>query len=144
MTITDRCPKVQDPRIYNKIHNYFANNHKATYCSVDRTHKSKHYEWALVGNEYTDNPSDYKQMCISCHRKLDWTPYQREYHRKRMTGNTFRRKSVIQLTKSGSFIKKYPALEHAARETGVIRTSISNCISGRAKTAGGYRWRIAS
>lgn len=35
----------------------------------------------------------------------------------------------------------FPSINDASRKTGIIRTAISNCCCGRAKTAGGYVWR---
>lgn len=36
--------------------------------------------------------------------------------------------------------KIYKSITEATKELGLSRTSISNCLSGRAKTAGGYHW----
>lgn len=46
---------------------------KATYCSNDSKHFSKKYEWANIDHKYSRNVKDYKQLCPSCHRKLDMT-----------------------------------------------------------------------
>ena len=35
----------------------------------------------------------------------------------------------------------YPSMAAAAAETGILRTAIGNCCTGKAKTAGGYVWR---
>ena len=39
--------------------------------------------------------------------------------------------------------KKYQSAKQAERETGIYHSHISRCCSGKAKTAGGMRWRYA-
>lgn len=51
------------------------------------------------------------------------------------------KKGVIQLDKTGMYVNKYESVIKAAAETGTSRTSIGNCLKGRAKTAGGYVWK---
>lgn len=46
-------------------------------------------------------------------------------------------KPIIQFDLDGNFLKKW----NSAKETGLGRTSISDCCVGRRKTAGGYIWR---
>lgn len=48
---------------------------------------------------------------------------------------------IIQLTKSGEFIKEWPSATEAGRQLGIIRTSICNCLKGYSKSAGGYIWK---
>ena len=50
---------------------------------------------------------------------------------------------VIQFTKSGNIIAKYPSGREAERQTGVDASSISSCCKGKLKTAGGCVWRHA-
>ena len=49
--------------------------------------------------------------------------------------------SIIQLTKSGEFIKEWPSAKEAERRLGIPRSSICNCLKGRYKSAGGFVWR---
>lgn len=35
----------------------------------------------------------------------------------------------------------YPSINEAARSTGILRTAISNCCCGRARSAGGFTWQ---
>ena len=46
---------------------------------------------------------------------------------------------IIQLTKSGEFIKEWPSLNEAARQLGI--SNICQCCKGRLKSAGGFVWR---
>lgn len=39
---------------------------------------------------------------------------------------------------------RYPSISEASRKTGASYSSISNCIHGKQKTAGGYRWEYAN
>jgi hypothetical protein len=48
--------------------------------------------------------------------------------------------AVIKLTLDGDYICEYKGLMDAARDTGVWQGNISNCLSGRCKSTGGYRW----
>lgn len=49
-------------------------------------------------------------------------------------------KRVNQYTKDGDFIRTYNSINDAAKHIGISRPSISNALSGRAKTSGGFKW----
>ncbi len=49
-------------------------------------------------------------------------------------------KTVVQFSLKGEFIKEYPSLHQAARETKLLVTNISNCACKRARTCGGFQW----
>jgi hypothetical protein len=44
---------------------------------------------------------------------------------------------------NGDFIKRYDNLAQASRETGIKNTAIGNCLGGRSKSSGGFRWSFA-
>lgn len=48
-------------------------------------------------------------------------------------------KPIIQYTKDGNFIKEYPSINDAIRETGIC--SIMDNLRNRQRTAGGYVWK---
>lgn len=48
---------------------------------------------------------------------------------------------IIQLTKSGEFIKEWSSAHEANRKLGISQSSICGCIKGKRKTAGGFVWR---
>lgn len=50
-------------------------------------------------------------------------------------------KEVCQYDKYGNFIKLWGCISDATRELGISKSSISNCIKGLSKTAGGFIWR---
>lgn len=47
---------------------------------------------------------------------------------------------IVQLTKEGTFLKIFDAIQEAQRETGVWASNIQKCCKGELKTTGGYRW----
>jgi hypothetical protein len=51
--------------------------------------------------------------------------------------------AVRQYTLKGKFVAQYESLHEANRQTGIDVGSISQCIRGKALTAGGFTWRFA-
>lgn len=47
---------------------------------------------------------------------------------------------VVQCSKDGEVIAKFPSCTAAGRAIGIDRTGINNCALGKQKTAGGYKW----
>ena len=56
-------------------------------------------------------------------------------------GNHPTSKKVIQYSKDMKFIKLWNSVREAEKELKIGSSSISNCCSGRYKTAGGYIWK---
>lgn len=52
-------------------------------------------------------------------------------------------KPIIQLDLEGNFIKKWKSAVEVMQILKINNKSINNCIKGRSKTAGGYKWIIA-
>ena len=50
-------------------------------------------------------------------------------------------KKIMQLTKSGEFIREWPSLREAERELGIAKSNICSCCNGKLKSAGGYVWK---
>ena len=48
---------------------------------------------------------------------------------------------INQYTKNGEMINKFFNAQDASNKTGISRSSISNCLCGLSKTAGGYIWK---
>lgn|SRR3990167_3010704 len=56
---------------YWKLHRWIASKYgKAIHCENDPTHKGR-FEWANISGEYRQDISDYKQLCKSCHTRMD-------------------------------------------------------------------------
>lgn len=51
--------------------------------------------------------------------------------------------SIVQLSKDGQFIKRWPAAREVERELGIHRGDISRCCKGELKSAGGFKWVYA-
>lgn len=60
---------------------------------------------------------------------------------KKNINNPLKSKPVLQYTKDGEFIKEYPSIAEAERQTGIPNQSISHCCCGRYKTIYGYVWK---
>lgn len=52
-------------------------------------------------------------------------------------------KKVRQYSKDLRFIKEFPSIGEASRETGINRSSIGEVCAQKRKTAGGYIWKLA-
>ena len=75
---------------HGRLHKKLIRDHgNATKCEGENcTHKNpKRFEWALKkGHSYSANPEDYLQLCVSCHRKYDFTEEIREKLKARKFG----------------------------------------------------------
>lgn len=120
---------------YDKAHKYLAYYFgKAVKCeAVDCKGKSKKYQWALLkGCTYEKNRENFWQLCVSCHAVYDG----------KMLILALKKQKRVRAIKE-NFDVDFPSIKEAARRTGVLRTSISNVLRGRALTAGGYKWNYA-
>lgn len=129
---------------YRNIHMWLAKHYgKATYCSVNKSHVAKRYEWANVSGEYKRDIADYIALCPSCHRKKDFTEETRTKLRQSHIGKicTYNMIPVVQLTSDGYKVAEYSSVKQAAEKTGIGRTAISLAINGRTKICGGYVWQ---
>lgn len=52
-----------------------------------------------------------------------------------------RSRPVEQLTKDGSLVASFIGAKAASQATGIHHSAITNCVNGKAKSAGGYLWR---
>lgn len=85
----------------------------------------------------------------------EWRNNQREGAKKRSENQEYRNrqregvrraraKAVLQLDKdTNEVIREWPSAEDAVRELGISNASISQCCTGKQKTAAGYRWKFA-
>ena len=49
-------------------------------------------------------------------------------------------KEVVALYKNGTFYKEYSSIKEAVKDTNLSKTSISNALTGRSKSSGGFLW----
>lgn len=94
----------------------FLNNSKAqsniSACCAGRKHRAYNFIW-----RYSDTEQNIKPL----------QPY---------------RSPIDKFNKQGDYICTYSSIAEASRNTGIIDTSIGNCLRGRAKSAGGYVWKF--
>jgi len=126
---------------YSRLHSLvYEKKGKASFCTNDISHKGKRFEWANISGKYK-NVDDFMSLCVSCHRKMDYTEEQKQNRRKSMLGVVRRRTPVKQLDKNGKLVKTFYSISEASRTLGILITSINNCIKGRTKTSGGFIWK---
>ena len=64
-----------------------------------------------------------------------------ERRAKKLTNRKDQSKPVLQYDKNGIFVKEYPSIMDAERNTGVKHQDIGNVCKGKLKSAGGYIWK---
>ena len=106
--------------------------------------KSSTFDWCLItGKQYLRRRENFLRMCRSCHRRYDMTEEKKKQGIKNllwMTGGS-NSKQVAQYDMGGKLIKVWNNHITASKKLGVNYSSISNCLSGKYKTAGGYKWK---
>lgn len=126
-------------------HWMYRNFGKASRCEKAETGctgKSIAYQWANISGDYKKDRTDWMELCASCHKKMDYTDETRRLNAIHKKGNSYaRRVEVAKYSSDGTELTRYESMHEAARQTGVLVTSIQNVTSGRSKTAGGFIWR---
>jgi hypothetical protein len=139
---------------YGLIHKWLRKTYgSANTCEFCRTKESKHYDWALKrGFAHKKDISHYLQLCRKCHINYDYTDERRKNQsiaNKRKYSNIENRisqrksapkKEVCQYSPENVFIKTYPSVREAARQTGINPSCISRVCNGERENAGGYIW----
>lgn len=74
---------------YGALHDWIKNHYgKASKCENNSClHISETYDWANISGKYKREISDWKQLCRSCHKKIDWKPKIYCIRRHRLEGN---------------------------------------------------------
>lgn len=108
-------------------------------------------EWSCNDKNYDRlDRTRWEELCRSCHRKKDYTEYSRQTSRKlsklRMKDQNLwinQPKKIKQYTKDGDEIHIWHSITEASRILGIGRPNISQCLTRRSKTAGGFGWSYA-
>lgn len=108
-------------KIHRLVALYFIKNikNKDTVNHIDGNKSNNHYsnlEW-----------------CDSLYNNIYGTRCQRQAEKMKV--------SIKQYSLTNVFIKEYTSIKEAGKETNNNPNNISNCLSGRAKTSGGYIWK---
>lgn len=138
---------------------------KTGYCNIELHKDGKpimKYVHRLVAEAFVDNPTNKPQVNHKDGNKqnnhfsnLEWvTASENQRHAllnglhapSPMAGKIGAlnpcSKTIYQYDTEGNFIKKWDSISDASRELGIGNSNISNCLSGRYKTAGGYKWSL--
>lgn len=83
--------------------------------AIDHRTVTANHAWAFA-EDYNKNPLKYKVKICPAIRK------------------------ICQLSISGELISIFDSIMEAMAQTGILNTGIGNVLSGRTKTAGGYKW----
>ena len=141
----NRCRACQT--VYVNLHRFIGKEKEKTgKCVMCGSTEAKRTEWALIkGKEYSKDLNNYMELCVSCHRKYDYTEKARESITKRQTGikgkDHCNSKKVIRIDiKTGERMEFECILDATKSLSLKSQSSISNVLSGIAYTAGGYYW----
>lgn len=130
---------------YLSIHAWIRHHHgKPNKCEICGSCENKRYEWALrKGFKYDRDIKSYIRLCKGCHSVYDFTEETRIKLSKSHKGKvlTYLHKAIIQYDEKMNKISEYESIAKASKITGIIRTSISNNLSGRYKKSGGFIWK---
>lgn len=130
-----------------KILGYRMGRHYKTVMLCKGADKRTHYIHRLVADAFLDRQKG--QGCVN-HingnkhdnraENLEWcTHYDNMRHADKAGLATFSRKTVVCID-TGT---EYPSITEAARQNGINRKAISNCLNGMSNTAGKKHWRYA-
>lgn len=132
--------------LYRTIHNWVIRHYgKASKCeNSECSHKSKKFEWALKkGFPYDKCRDNFMQLCVSCHRKYDYSEKSRFAIKIVFAaGRQFRKRPVIKLYSTGEEAAKYESIAQAAKDMGCTHPSIIDAIKSNTYVKG-FKWRYA-
>lgn len=97
----------------------------------------------MIGHPTTEET---RRKIGNANRGNKWTEEHRRFISESFIGKylgakSARAKEVLQYDKELNLIKVWPSIRDAERTLGILHSAIANCLSGRAKTAGGYIWK---
>lgn len=126
------------------------NDYLIVSLTIDGIH-TKYLVHRLVAEAFIPNPHNYPQVnhkdCNPQNNKvenLEWVTA--KYNCNYLFHNELNRlaqhnKTVLQFDKEGTFIKEWFGVRNIEKELGYGHTNISNCCSGKRKSAYGYIWK---
>lgn len=121
-----------------------------TYCLSENNKQKRLYLHRIIAIAFIDNPDE--KPCVN-HidenklnndlSNLEWcTARENLVHGTRMKRIAEKlSQKVIQLDLNGNVLNIFKSMRQAERETGVFASNISSCCNGKAKSAGGFKWR---
>ena len=115
---------------------------------------SKHkYVHRLVAETFIPNPKGLSEVnhkdenkSNNCVSNLEWMSKIDNLHYGTRQERSVSKRSipVFQYDLQGNLINTYKSAREASRQTGITQGSISHCVKGERKIAGGYMWKAAA
>ena len=135
----------------------FKNGYKCVSLRKDSKTK-KHYVHRLVAKTFIENTHDKRTVnhidgnTLNNHvSNLEWlTDSEQQYHAYDKLSRTNGMKGkenygsfipIVQLDMNDNFIAEYRCIKDAVKATGLERRAIGNCVNGKSKTSGGFKWK---
>jgi hypothetical protein len=139
---TKRLDSVADSAEYTRIHRWvYKSLGKADHCSFDSSHIATRYHWSNISQQYLQDPSDWQQLCPSCHAKFDTSEIRIEASRQRAYGNKWHVTPVAQIDNKNKVSYYHESIRSAARKVGTVNTAICNALAGKTRTSAGFEWK---
>jgi hypothetical protein len=89
-----------------------------------------------------DRICDYKPYTFNNIQIMTWKQNQEKAVKDAVSGKTRKTlKPIVQLSLNNKPIKEYYSISQASRELSINLSSIVNCLKGRYKTSGGFKWK---
>lgn len=107
----------------------------------------------LLAETFIPNPNNYPVVNHKDENKLnnnldnlEWctVSYNNSYGTRLKRVKSKVAKPILQFDLEGNFLKQYPSLMDASRETNLNQSTMSHCANGKYKTCGGYIWKYKS
>ena len=128
----------------------------AGYLTITLSREAKYEIFAihrLIGLHFIKNPKNKKTInhidgnkLNNCVDNLEWATHSENTlhaYKLGMINNTgCSHKKVIQYDLNGVELNRFKSMADASRETGISRTGIIGCCSGRYETSGNCRWKV--
>ena len=95
----------------------------------------------LVAQAFIPNPNNYKEVNHKDHNPMNNHVDNLEWCDRNYNNRYSRAIKVYQLSLDDKLIKVWDCMRDVERELKISHACISNCCSGKQKTAGGYKWK---
>ena len=102
----------------------------------------------LVAIAFAKNPNNFPIVMHAddnkqnnCSSNLLWGTYSKNIQSAYNNGlHTSRQRAIIQIDNDGNIIAEHISISSASKKLNIAPSTISECLSGRNKTAAGYKW----